>query len=705
MYILGILNDIGNAIMDGIRTFMLTLCDGIYRLIYFTFYIFEKLGTASILQDGQLEGIFTRMGLIIGIFMVFRVTFAFIQYIVDPDTMLDKNKGMGNIVKKIVIAIVLLGSTTSLFKLAYRVQDLIVDSHIISKVIFNNDIEDTENFGGRLSAEVFTAFYRLNDAADTAGNDCEYYFTNDNDTNIIKENIAQKNGSLDIAYSCITERDNNNNYIVDFDGGGFIALVMGAVVLYTVVIFTIQVGVRLVQLAYLQIIAPIPIIMYITPKGDDYLKKWGTQCLTTFLDFFLRTAIIYFAVAIIQNLMEAETLKAILSGGGEIRSGWQTAYVFVIMVIAILVFAKKVPALLKEIFPSLGGAAAFDYGLSFKKQVVEPLKTAYNSPLGWGLKLAGAGVTAIDRHKYGLPKTRNKFQQALDKLMPGRAEMIKNRNAGGAALSERELLYEEGRKIYNKWADHEIKDENGKLRQGVFQNSEYAASWQKVADAKKLNKKYEAELAEVQARLSRGEITVDSEEYKNAVGNAKAASARLEAAKQDHDNIRKIYTKDARVEDAYNYYHDLQFGTTNNSTQETSSNSTENLYDRVERVTGVSRENASSNGAPTAENSLLAELASQAEQERLQREFKDNIINENTSNNNNNNSNSSANTQQQPRIITEEHVQSRPREETNSNSLRDEYESLINQYNNETDPNKKADIRKQLDDFGNGKRG
>ena len=647
MYTLGILSDVGNAIMDGIRTFFLTLCDAIYRLIYFTFYIFEKLGTANILKDGQLEGIFSRVGLIIGIFMIFRVTFAFVQYIVDPDAMTDKNKGMGNIVKKIVIAIVLLGSTTSLFKLAYRVQDLIVDSKVLSKVIFNYDVNDKEDsFGGRLSAEVFSAFYRLNAAADTTGNDCEYYFINDDNINLIKQNIMQKKGSLDIAYSCVTERDSNDNYIVEFDGGGFVALVMGAAVLYTIAIFTIQVGVRLVQLAYLQIIAPIPIIMYITPKGDDYLKKWGTQCLTTFLDFFLRTAIIYFAIAMIQNLMEADTLSSILSGGGSASNGWQATYIFVIMVIAILIFAKKVPALLKEIFPSLGGAAAFDYGLSFKKQVVEPLKTAYNSPLGWGLKLAGKGLTEIDRHRYGLPKSRNKFQQGLDKLLPGRAEMIKNRNAGGAALSERELLYEEGRKIYNKWADHEIKDENGKLRQGVFQNSEYAASWQKVADAKKLNKKYEAELAEVQARLSRGEITVGSEEYKNAVGNAKAASARLEAAKQDHDNIRKIYTKDARVEDAYNYYHDLQFGTTNNSTQETSSNSTENLYDRVERVTGVSRENASSNGASTAENSLLAELASQAEQERLQREFKDNIINENTSNNNNNNSNSSANTQQ-----------------------------------------------------------
>ena len=102
MYTLGFFSEIGEAIMDSIRTFMLTLCDGIYRLIYFTFYVFEKLGTATIIQEEQVQDIFTRVGLIIGIFMVFRLTFAFIQYIIDPDSMVDNKKGAGNIIKKIM---------------------------------------------------------------------------------------------------------------------------------------------------------------------------------------------------------------------------------------------------------------------------------------------------------------------------------------------------------------------------------------------------------------------------------------------------------------------------------------------------------------------------------------------------------------------------------------------------------------------------
>ena len=152
--------------------------------------------------------------------------------------------------------------------------------------------------------------------------------------------------------------------------------------MYTGFMFTFQVAVRLIQLAYLELIAPIPIIMYITPKGDEQLKKWGTQCTTTFLDFFLRVAIIYFAKFIVEIILNSNALNIYADS-----NGFESLYLTCIMIIATLIFVKKVPNLLKEIFPSLGGAAAFDYGLSFKKQVVEPLKWAYNTPLGWGLKL------------------------------------------------------------------------------------------------------------------------------------------------------------------------------------------------------------------------------------------------------------------------------------------------------------------------------
>lgn len=586
---------IGRAIEHGFRTLMFILCDGVYRLIYLTFYIFEKLGSARIIEDTQ--GIVNRISLIIGLFMVFRVTFAFVQYIVDPDAMLDKKKGAANIIKKIIISIVLLGSTSTLFNLAFKAQDLIIDNQIIGKIIFNSSSsngydsdslystpENSSTFGGRLSAEVFSAFYRLNPEAspkDSDQEDCKTWLTNDDGNSgysKLKEKIAQNKGALSgyknsPAAICLNEQDSSDEYIVDFDAGGFLALAFGIAVLYTIFIFTIQVGVRVIQLAYLQIIAPIPIIMYITPKGDEQLKKWGQQCSTTFLDFFMRCTIIYFAILVIQNIWETGFIGKLLSAGTESSNGWETMYVGVIMIIAVLTFAKKVPNLIKEIFPSLGGAAGFDYGLSFKKQVVEPLKAGYNSPLGWGLKLGKAGavaaIGAIDRKKYNLPKPRNKFQQKLDKLTPGRAEAIKNVTEGRKEVREIDNKWNDGVEIAKKFTSHGFtaagtgstgwdKALDGTTRNNykiVFKHDEFITSKMNLDKAKKEMETLRDGLLQVQSggTFTYGGVTYNTSNVSALSDKYNSQSGAFSGMEKVHERLRKRYTDDALAEDKFKF--------------------------------------------------------------------------------------------------------------------------------------------------------
>lgn len=586
---------IGRAIEHGFRTLMFILCDGVYRLIYLTFYIFEKLGSARIIEDTQ--GIVNRISLIIGLFMVFRVTFAFVQYIVDPDAMLDKKKGAANIIKKIIISIVLLGSTSTLFNLAFKAQDLIIDNQIIGKIIFNSSSsngydsdslystpENSSTFGGRLSAEVFSAFYRLNPEAspkDSNQEDCKTWLTNDDGNSgysKLKEKIAQNKGALSgyknsPAAICLNEQDSSDEYIVDFDAGGFLALAFGIAVLYTIFIFTIQVGVRVIQLAYLQIIAPIPIIMYITPKGDEQLKKWGQQCSTTFLDFFMRCTIIYFAILVIQNIWETGFIGKLLSAGTESSNGWETMYVGVIMIIAVLTFAKKVPNLIKEIFPSLGGAAGFDYGLSFKKQVVEPLKAGYNSPLGWGLKLGKAGavaaIGAIDRKKYNLPKPRSKFQQKLDKLTPGRAEAIKNVTEGRKEVREIDNKWNDGVEIAKKFTSHGFtaagtgstgwdKALDGTTRNNykiVFKHDEFITSKMNLDKAKKEMETLRDGLLQVQSggTFTYGGVTYNTSNVSTLSDKYNSQSGAFSGMEKVHESLRKQYADDALAEDKFKF--------------------------------------------------------------------------------------------------------------------------------------------------------
>lgn len=381
MYILNLWSDVKYSILVAIRTLFLDLCSAIYKLIVYTCDIFFSLGEAKILDDPTIQGIYTRVGLILGLFMVFRLTFAGVQYLIDPDTMLDKQKGIGNIVKKVLLVVLLLGSTQYIFKKAYEIQHLIIEDNVLSRIILQESSQ-SESKGGEIAYQLFIPFFQPNSDVVNYCNNNNNCQSQDNNYNwcmeqlkpelegsvsVLKSDFQKTPPSLTVAYICSSEvvdlpivgnSDNKTQkeFIVNFEG--FVALATGMVVLWTIMTYTIQVGVRAIQLAYLQLIAPIPIMMYLTPKGDETLKKWAKQCTTTFFDFFIRAAIFYFIILVI-GALETTALRI------DYNKSWTLGYLYikVVLIIALLVFAKKVPNLLKEIFPSTGGAASFGFGL------------------------------------------------------------------------------------------------------------------------------------------------------------------------------------------------------------------------------------------------------------------------------------------------------------------------------------------------------
>ncbi len=653
---------------DALRSLMLSLCNIIYKLISFVYEVFYNLGTARILFDSDVQPIFRKIGLIIGLFMVFRVAFAFIQYVVNPDTMFDKQKGIGKIIVKVIVSIVLLGSTQFLFNAAFTIQNKILESQILEKVILGGEYTETESgmrdFGSNLSSTFFTSFYRINDDPNLANSEtynlCKNILGENNEE--LKENIRTSSGSITGtgANVCLNLKSEYNNvdsnideaiskgkidkeeYIISFDGDGLVALLVGGLCLYTGFMFTFQVAVRLIQLAYLELIAPIPIIMYITPKGDEQLKKWGTQCTTTFLDFFLRVAIIYFAKFIVEIILNSNALNIYADS-----NAFESLYLTCIMIIATLIFVKKVPNLLKEIFPSLGGAAGFSYDIS-GKAFKDTMKMAYNAtPIGWGLHAAKWTAQGIDRKTHG----KNFFgpgilRKKIDEILPEQAAARKEREEAVAARKLFEKQEKKGEELFNRRPDHKI-DET------FFKNQEFRKSWRTLKDAKDAedlaNEELKAENARYQAAFNSGdqrEIAIAKSRVATAEKNLKVASGAVEKAQEFHDKNRAIYTKDREIEDRYTRY-------------------------------------KKTHGTPE-EYKTDAEILSEA--------GIGNITNTGTNTENGQNTNN--------RIIVEEHVPSQPRQETTSQeNIQEEYSKLINKYNNETDPSKKAEIRKQIEDF------
>lgn len=430
MYIIDLWSDVKYSILVAIKTLFLDLCSAIYKLIVYTFDIFFALGDAKILDDPTIQGIYTRVGLILGLFMIFRLTFAGIQYLIDPDTMLDKQKGIGNIVKKVLLVVLLLGSTQYIFKKAYELQHLIIEDNVLSRIILQES-GTTESKGGELAYQIFIPFFQPNDAVinycnkdgncDNDSNNYEYCISQvkpQSEDTVLKFDFQQTPPDMRIAYMCLSEsidlpingsKKTSKEFIINFEG--FVALAVAIVVLWTIMTYTIQVGVRAMQLAYLQLIAPIPIMMYLTPKGDETLKKWGQQCATTFFDFFIRAAIFYFIILVI-NALETATLQI------DYNKSWALGYLYmkVVLIIALLTFAKKVPALLKEIFPSMGGAAGFSYGLSAKKIFDDALGGAIlKKGIGAAYGAAAVGFGTVQKNaRKGIGKIWDTQKQIKD---------------------------------------------------------------------------------------------------------------------------------------------------------------------------------------------------------------------------------------------------------------------------------------------------
>ena len=72
------------------------------------FNVFFDIANAQFFQSGVINTFYARIQMILGIFMVFRISIALLQIIINPDTFKDKNKGASSIVMRIAVMLILL---------------------------------------------------------------------------------------------------------------------------------------------------------------------------------------------------------------------------------------------------------------------------------------------------------------------------------------------------------------------------------------------------------------------------------------------------------------------------------------------------------------------------------------------------------------------------------------------------------------------
>ena len=122
------------------------------------------------------------------------------------------------------------------------------------------------------------------------------------------------------------------------------SLVVGAIFLVILVGFTVEIAIRSIKLAILRLLAPIPVISYMSPKSSKdggMFSSWVKALTSTYLDLFLRLAIVYFVIFLIQDMIvngiiinEAGGMVGILSA--------------IFIWIGLFFFAKMAPKFIKD---------------------------------------------------------------------------------------------------------------------------------------------------------------------------------------------------------------------------------------------------------------------------------------------------------------------------------------------------------------------
>lgn len=354
-------------ISDAIRGLVSLFDVIVYILIPIVYTIFIKITKITIISGEMIEEIYSRIQLILGVLMIFRLSISVIQYIIDPDMMSDKSKGMGNVIVKILVMLVLLTAIIPLhipdsdapegtynyylkndgllFGSMYFFQSRVLETNVLAKLILPQSDQSIATSAATL---------------DQAGNNLAIIMLK----SIVihkNEDECRKEDHIDPSTTQVAyDRYDSGNYtpyelIQDgyymscypgahaaeryafayFPIVGFLA---GAFVLVALVSFCVDIAMRAIKMAILRLIAPIPILSYIDPKSSEkgMFSNWVKTLTKTYLDVFIRLAIIYFVIFVIRGI-------AVYGIAGLKFNDASDAFAIIFIIIGLFYFAKQAP--------------------------------------------------------------------------------------------------------------------------------------------------------------------------------------------------------------------------------------------------------------------------------------------------------------------------------------------------------------------------
>lgn len=444
-----------SVISDIWRTIMSVLDRPAYWLLGIMYQLFFNVASADLFSNDTVMKFYGRVQLILGVFMMFKLALIILKGIVEPEGFFGGKKGdssAGSFITKVITGLVILtlmmpisipGASNEyeiqinnngiLFGTLYSLQHRLLANNTLARFILGND-DMAEDYGNdtdelKKSARIFTSsilkgFYRINllpederpkheeGKDDAVFNDNRVCKDIDDDVlkaytrldadpgeiigmvNLTCEGDAQSGGAFNSLLGVISPKLAGKTYYV-FSYMPFISMIVPLIFVFILLSFTIDVAVRAVKLAVLRLIAPIPIISYMDPKGskDSAFNSWVKTLTSTYLDLFIRLAAVYFAIFLIQDMI----VNGVVINHG---SGVIGIISLILIWIGIFVFAKQAPKFIKDVLGLKGDSGKLFGGFG-----------ELGAALGMGAGIAGSIGSGIAG--YRASKMADETRQSL----------------------------------------------------------------------------------------------------------------------------------------------------------------------------------------------------------------------------------------------------------------------------------------------------
>ena len=347
-----------------------------YGILSIAYNIFYAVAQLDIFGGGQAgvqlyDGITQRLYMVLSVVMVFVFAYHLIMMIIDPE---GKGKGAtSTLVKDTMFSIILLIVLPLVYRYMAVFQYHVLENNTIPAIILGTNPTDSDHDPGKnVAMMVLISFFHPNgttyttffdesgnvrgDAVDrclgdTAAEDGEEHTKTCEKYTQALINWKANNGWV----TALTSKEKKlRHWVGDTMTYQFVISTIAAIaVAWCFFIYSIDIGVRAVKLGVLQLISPVPVILRIFPSTRKSFETWLNHLKKTYLELFIRIAVIFFALEIVK--LVPVFISIIFQASGQSTAGTFTkCLATAILIFGILRFGQDAPSLFKEIF-STGG--------------------------------------------------------------------------------------------------------------------------------------------------------------------------------------------------------------------------------------------------------------------------------------------------------------------------------------------------------------